>query len=57
MISSVGDFNDELCWGWIIVAGDIEPVEDRSPAGGKERTLLGIIFPFPFAEDNPVRFL
>ena len=28
LISSVGDFNDELHWGWITVAGDIESVED-----------------------------
>ena len=40
MISSVGDFNDELRWGWITVAGDIESVEDLIPVGGRERTLL-----------------
>ena len=57
LISSVGDFNDEFCWGWITIAGDIEPVEDRSPVEGKERTLLGIIFPLQLAEDNPVRLL
>ena len=28
LISSVGDFNDELRWGWITVAGDIAFVED-----------------------------
>ena len=57
MISSVGDFNDKLRWGWITVAGDIESVEDRSPAGGKERTSLGMIFQLQLAEDNPVRLL
>ena len=44
LISSVGDSDDELRWGWITVAGDIESVEDRSPAGGKERTSMGMIF-------------
>ena len=36
LISFVGDFNDKLRWGWITVAGDIEYVEDRSPAWGKK---------------------
>ena len=39
LISSVGGFNDELHWGWITVAGDIESVEDRSPAWGKKELL------------------
>ena len=36
LISSVGGFNDELCWGWITVAGDVESVKDRSHAWGKK---------------------
>ena len=57
MISSVVDFNDKLRWGWITVVGDIEFVEDRSSAGGKERTSLGMIFQLQLDEDNPVRLL
>ena len=52
MTSSVGDFDDELRWGLITIAGDIESIEDKSPAGGKERTLLGKIFQLQLAEDN-----
>ena len=41
LISSVGDFNDVLLWGWITVAGDVECVEDRSPAWGKKELRWG----------------
>ena len=41
MISSVGDFNDKLSWGWITVAGDIESVKGRGPAEGERKNFAG----------------
>ena len=41
LISSVGDFDDELRLGLITIAGDIESVEDRSPAWGKKELRWG----------------
>ena len=40
MINSVGGFNDELRWGWITVAGDIESVVERNNFAGDDLSVV-----------------